>query len=483
VEAADWSAGGRVAGIGWRNAPRVPRTPRLVTALLLVAAVGILLAPEVREAVGSVVGAWREFASQRYLPIPSSIKHFRKEASRTRDPQLLAFTAMLSEDRKERRVLADRAVGIDPSLTWIYFEIYRDSTADEGAGLEAAKRLQKWDPDNAVAWLAIADAVFAETRNASVKEGHGYDISWAQQQLEQNSAWMEAMDRAFDAPRYDAYTEHVFDLYRTVAERYKFREPATALNLFSMSAIPNLLDIRMYRTAQFDLAAVSERAGNRTEAARLYWRVAVFGEEMRGAGQTDIERLIGVALQKDSYGKLQPLLNKTTNVDEASLIRHELQTMDASVNQLRFDQGLWFGKMWTSLVLHTLTALAFLLAVTIVFAFCLFLFKQRKPHAKGGGISCLIIDYCPVLLVLTLAALAATYYPVSRTYDLYLSTQRSLSDFRGLLDSLEVPYAIEELLHAARIDVAVQFWIATIGILSLIALYILFRGKLTRGRP
>lgn len=466
----------------WKNAPRVPRTPRWVTALLLVASIGILLLPEVREAMGSVVDVWRAFASQRYyLAIPSSIGHFRKEASRTQDPQLLAFTAMLSEDQKERSELADKAVALDPSLTWIYFEVYRDSMADEVATLEAAKRLRKWDTDNAVAWLAAADAIFAEKRNASVKEGHGYDISWAQQQLEENPAWMEAMGRAFDAPRYDAYTGRVFDLYRTVAKRYKFRDPATALSLLSWSAIPNLLALRMYKTALFDRAAGLEREGNRMDAARLYWRVAVFGEEMRGAGRAEIEQLIGVALQKDAYGRLQPLLKASTNADEASLIRRELQTMEASVNQLRLSTPGWQGSWFGSLILHVLAASALLLAVMIAFAFGLLL-KRAKPTAKGGGISCLIFDYCPVLLVFTLAALGAAYYPISRTFDLYLSAQGTISDFRGLLDSLEVPYAMEELLREGRIDFAVQFWIATIGILSLIAVYILFRDKFTRRR-
>ena len=52
----------------WKNAPRLPRTPRIVTAMLLLACVGCFWFPEVREALGSVVGAWRNFASERYLP-------------------------------------------------------------------------------------------------------------------------------------------------------------------------------------------------------------------------------------------------------------------------------------------------------------------------------------------------------------------------------------------------------------------------------
>ena len=470
----------------WQNAPRVPRTPRIVTAMLLLACVGMLLVPEVREALGSVVGAWRNFASERYLPIQPAIEHLRKEASRTQDPQLLALTALLSEDSKERFALADTAVRLDPSLTWISFELHHDTTTDEDARLEAVKRLQKWDPDNAVAWLASADLTFDQVRDAWIKAGHGYDVSRAQQQLEQNPAWMASMDRAFDAPRYDAYSGRVFDLYRTVAERHKVREPEIVLDLLITSAIPNLQALRMYSTAQFDRAAIAERAGNRAEAARLCWRVAVFGEEMRGSGHTEIERLIGVVLQKDSYEKLQPLLNTAANADEVSLIRHELQTMEASVNQLRYDdpgaRGLWFGRKWTSLVLHALAVFGLLLAVAMAFAFGFFVFKQRNVEAKGGGasLSCLIIDYGPVLLVLTLAALAATYYPVARTYDLYLSAQGGISDFRGLVDSLTVPYAVEELLSGGGIDVASQFWLATTGVLFLIAVYILFRGKLGR---
>ena len=291
------------------------------------------------------------------------------------------------------------------------------------------------------------------------------------------------MDRAFDAPRYDAYSGRVFDPYRTVAERYKVREPEIVLDLLITSAIPNLQALRMYSTAQFDRAAIAERAGNRAEAARLYWRVAVFGEKWDRATRNRTSHR-GRA-SEIPYEKLQRLLQTAANADEA-LIRHELQTMEASVNQLRYDdpgaRGLWFGRKWTSLVLHALAVFGLLLAVAMAFAFGFFVFKQRNVEAKGGGasLSCLIIDYGPVLLVLTLAALAATYYPVARTYDLYLSAQGGISDFRGLVDSLTIPYAVEELLSGGGIDVASQFWLATTGVLFLIAVYILFRGKLGR---
>lgn len=466
----------------WKNAPRVPRTPRWLTAILLLACLGMLLVPEVREAMGSVVDAWRVFLSNRYLPSPRSTEHIRKEAVRTQDPQLLALTALLSQDSKERREFADKAVHLDPSLTWIYFEIYHDGKADKDAALEAAKQLQKRDPDNAVAWLASADVIFDQVGDAWTKGGHGYDFSMAQPQIEQNPAWMAAMDRAFDAPRYDSYTGHVFELYRRAAERYKLREPVVLLNLLSNSAIPSLLAIRMYSTAQFDRAAIAEQAGNRAEAARLYWRVAAFGEEMRGPGRTEIEQLIGDAVEKGAYERLQPLLKMSGNADEAAMTQRALEGVKA---EREYNPGRWrlrFENSWSGLTLFILTACAFICATALLFGLCFLYFakRERAPVRWGFSLSSIIVDSCPVLLVLVLGGLFATYHPIAQLYDAYLSAPQGVSDFRGLIESLGVPYYALEVFPSGRLEAAVHFWTATTGALFLIATYILFRGKLSR---
>src|SRR5215469_7811823 len=84
---------------------------------------------------------------------------------------------------KRRRELANKAVALDPSLTWIYFEIHQDAKINSDAALEAARQLQNWDPNNAVASLASADVIFEQESDGWVKAGHGYDFSMAQPKL------------------------------------------------------------------------------------------------------------------------------------------------------------------------------------------------------------------------------------------------------------------------------------------------------------
>jgi len=466
----------------WKNALRVPRTPRWVTALLLVACLGMLLIPEVREAIGSVVEARRVFVSNRYLPTPESMEHFRKEAIRTQDPQLLALTALLSEDPKERFALAEKAAGLDPSLTWIYFEVHHESTANESASVDRVKRLQKWDQDNAVAWLASADVIFEQDRDLWIKGGHGYDLSMAQPQFEQNSAWMAAMERAFAAPRYDSYTGRVFELYRTVASRYKFREPVILLNLLTKSALPNLEAIMMYSKAELERAESLERDGNRAEAAGLYWRLAAFGEEMQGSAHTQIEQLIGVVVEKGAYERLQPLLRAAGNTDEAAIVQRGLETLKSA---REYNPGRWrlrFANSWTGLSLLILNVGVFICVAAMLFGFFFLYFGNTEGSAKASGLllSSIIVDCCPVLLILVLAGLFAAYHPIAREYDVYLSTPQGVRDFEGLVHSLEVPYYALEVFPGGVLEAAVHFWTAMTGALFLIAAYVLFRGKLSR---
>src|SRR6202050_604310 len=53
--------GGPLAELA-RNASRVPRTPRFVTALLLLASMAVMLVPDVRDAIQASFRAWRDKA-------------------------------------------------------------------------------------------------------------------------------------------------------------------------------------------------------------------------------------------------------------------------------------------------------------------------------------------------------------------------------------------------------------------------------------
>ena len=103
-----------------KQSARVPRTPRIVTIAFLLASCAILLHPEVRTAVRSIVRGYinpKEDTSRW-----SSVRQLRKDAEISQDPKLFALLSLLSDDDAHRSRLADRAIALDPSLTWIDYE-------------------------------------------------------------------------------------------------------------------------------------------------------------------------------------------------------------------------------------------------------------------------------------------------------------------------------------------------------------------------
>jgi hypothetical protein len=63
---------------------------------------------------------------------------------------------------------------------------------------------------------------------------------------------------------------------------------------------------------------------------------------------------------------------------------------------------------------------------------------------------------------------------------MYLSAPPGVADFRGLMDSLAVPYYAVDVFPGGVLQATVHFWTATTGALFLTAAYVLFRGKLSR---
>ncbi len=107
----------------WKNSPRVPRTPRIVTAMLLLACAGMLLVPEVREAFRACgCGAWRNSVAGRSISTDQRRSETceRRPAERS-DPQLLALAACFPRTTRRDCACRDEPCGRS-SLTWILFE-------------------------------------------------------------------------------------------------------------------------------------------------------------------------------------------------------------------------------------------------------------------------------------------------------------------------------------------------------------------------
>src|SRR6185369_14037043 len=101
---------GRPAGLGAtdplgaviKSSRRVPRTPRVVTAMLLGASLAILLHPE----------AW------------STFHDLQRKAAETGDARLLALLSLLNHNNSDRARLGSEAIAKDPSFIWLAYRYF-----------------------------------------------------------------------------------------------------------------------------------------------------------------------------------------------------------------------------------------------------------------------------------------------------------------------------------------------------------------------
>lgn len=220
---------GGPAELPGKNWARVPHTPRWATMLLLLASAAIFSHPEVRESLSRV---FENYTHSGWEPSQwRSVKKLHKEAETNRDPQLLAWLSLLSTDQAERILLSQEAIEKDPSLTWLDYEQslfpLNDLSNQHYLSMDRIERLQRWDPDNAVPHLLMAEVISEPLRSepwlAPTRTGTKI-IEW-ETKISRDSRWLAEMEKAFSAPKYDHYMLRKFQLVRAVRENTGLRAP------------------------------------------------------------------------------------------------------------------------------------------------------------------------------------------------------------------------------------------------------------------
>ncbi len=143
---------------------------KISAAVLIVASALFLFAPTFRQGVKLTASSWHPSDAAWW----AKMRALGLKAEKTHDAKTLAFVAMqlnsdwdvdpkkAVESRTHRDKYADDAVQQDPQLTWIYYPLLnRDhwpDQLDQSDPNDAVwlARLQKWDPNNAVVYLAEA---------------------------------------------------------------------------------------------------------------------------------------------------------------------------------------------------------------------------------------------------------------------------------------------------------------------------------------
>jgi hypothetical protein len=430
----------------------------------------------------------------------SSVRQLREEAKKNRDPKLLALLSLLSTDYAERLRLSDEAIRKDASLTWLDFEHsyrewqpFKDHPDRRFLPVERIERLRKWDPDNAVP-CELAAVVIQERLGAAWFDMESryhyrasYNFSKAVLKAENkdlpalDSEWLAAMDKVFASPKYDSYATQQFELIRDVGQKYGIRDPDITLYVLARSHLPNLLSLRIYTSWLLNQSVEAEQRGDTAGATTYAWKALHFAQRMHLGKKTTIEGLIAIAMGKMAGERLQPLLEKHGQANEASLIAFQLAEWQSEAEQRRFltatsDRGTREAVAWAGMTIWLATVVILFTGVMSCLSLFVFWVRRRSAvDARGKWFVFLswALDAGPIVMLGACAALYFAYQPFARTYQAYFSTSQPIGDLEGLMEVGMVTHVLPNPIMRFA-DPVLGWTVATVA-LSLMAALLLIR--------
>jgi hypothetical protein len=461
------------------TSPILPKRSRLFTGAILLATAVVLFLPQSREAVSTVRASWNGFRG--YDSDLRDLQNLAARAEKENDARTLAFVALATPDPDREKTLADRAVAIDPSLTWIYASRsgHPEYTPPSKDGLA---RLLAADPDNAFPEL-IAARVISEPLFQGLISYHSPTEKEIETIHVANPEWMAHMERAFRAPRYDGYFDRHWQLTREVWNHHPDLSASVIFNSLWAHSLPDVRSIRNYGNYLVRNAQEASAAGDVADAENLLKRVDDFGRRMFDQGQSDSERLVGLSLSHQGTTQLRSLYQTHGNEREGQQAAQRLQEIDARIDgrvhsfqslgpaQFRaFDRRAVFVQLSAALaVLFAISAALSLLALELRFV------RPGRRIMQLLHALCIAADWAPLALLIGCVALLWLFQP----YAQILRSARSLTSasaawrslhFEGLFTLASTLGALEQPFTPVR------FWQSFICGLVALALFILVRG-------
>jgi hypothetical protein len=372
------------------------------------------------------------------IEIPQArLNEMIQTARQQHDARTLAFAAMHgNEGAGERMKLAAEATAIDPQITWIYSKVYyailRDSEKGSPQARQALAKLESWDPGNALPYLCEGELILTGPKDLS-KDLPKLDA------LMNETEWRNVMAKAYAAPRYDSYTDREFELDRSWLSEHHMAKPVRIILMVAAYPVPNLLNIRTYsQLLNQKLGKDAENAGRLPEALGYYWTSAHMGERMRMVSGSLIEKLIGIAIEKDAYQHLIPVLRRTGQTDEAETLQfvldHTQQSLDSLSGKDPLEHSMNYG--WEALLVSVFDfavltfGLLTLLSVIYVNAK-----RWVRPERKGHLYQIMTVaeNYLPILLFISCAGLFLAYYPFAQNYHYFLTATGSFHNLEPII--------------------------------------------------
>ncbi len=415
---------------GWKDSEKEPtavKTPGpLAFALAIAALVAFFALPSVHEGFGAVVYSWRPYNNAPQV----DYQRMAREAEANRDAKTLALLSMRMISTRASSVedgarLADEAVAMDPSLTWIYYRgasgwyAYHQIAQKHGW----VKKLEEYDPDNATPYL-----VEASIRDGEIRKQYNYLPP--KEKILNDPAWRAAMEKAFAAPRYDSYYDRAVALEQSVLKAHNLRQPSeVSTGIFQIYPF-GFWESQKYSKLLLDQAKEAEQKGDKATAAHLAWTVVRFAERARDLSRGDLMRATAETMLLPAYEILQPLEAAAGHTEVAKLLAIEKEDLSRKVADKRLERTpSWFRPLnATSIALHSAGMGVLLFGGALVLSALFLLMGRFAPGLRTRWTyrwACNIGRFAPACLVAAIGLMAAVFAP-------YLDTVQDY--FKGVKD-------------------------------------------------
>lgn len=438
----------------------------------LVVTIVFLLTPVFRQAFEISMTQWNEMFRlesngtnlQPGWFIQPPLEALAREVEKNGDAQGMAFVAVRLHDPSKSARLAEAAVRLDPSLTWVYGVVaVRLPSTPEIDGW--VPKLEQWDPQNALPHFIRAETIdirrVTELSNLPWKE---IEKKW-----DEGPAWRSAMAAAFASSMLDDYFDRLRELDRKVVVRYHFNDPYdVTVGEEGSWRVPTNTSFDSYRYGKSLLEAGQqlESKADLEGARKEYLAVARFSQVI--ATQREV-KWVSATSPKGAYQRLAVLYRREGKGNEAAFF-DLLEAMPRPVIRqynyvVQADDVTGDPTHWNAVVVRVSgLALAFSTGLLVI---CLLnaIGKRREIMTSPSRTEHLFSALAPVgaaCLSVSSATLYVSYRPYAEIFRRFIDTGDSshLSDLCLFLEEAREPLGVTG--YFGMRTYVYHFWIAIV---------------------
>ena len=414
-----------------QNGVFAPRRPPvwivLGLTLLLLALPSFRQALEILPVPGSDPADWssRVFSERE-------LRRLELSGDKEKYARSLAFVALHSPKEDDLRSVhaAEKAIALDPRLTWISAKVSHATYSFPGYDPHPwIERLKAWDPENGFTYLLEADANIHWWELPWIK--YGATPGGVRRFLAAEPRWRIPMEKAFAAPRLDFYSAQQFALDRQVLEEQGFDRPDVLMVGLWRRPMPDLVAMNFYVDILLnDFGEKAEKSGRIDEALATYQSVARFGERLQSVSLYDWQSLPARKYRKDSHEKIASLLERQGRTERSAELESTLRALSETGEQPPFSMPNRVVEERSAHIVQLSALLVCLLfGATVAWLVALGALRWRRNLSSAWNRLASILCAAPVLLLLSSLALFLGYYPYARSIAQYASMQELQEGF------------------------------------------------------